>query len=117
MKSFKLLFVAMLIGLSTVTYAGNELGKEPTAKSVSTFVQQELTDDCDEYFDGDESKVYIEFMVNKNNEFIVLSTSAEDRAFDLFIKSRLNYKSFQSASIEVGKTYNIKVNFQKKFKA
>ena len=58
-----------------------------------------------------EVTVNVTFMVNGNNELIIMSTDKKD--LDSRIKSTLNYKKLKSSDIKVNKTYTLPVILKK----
>ena len=55
--------------------------------------------------------VHVTFMVNGDNEIIILSTDKKN--LDSSIKSTLNYKKLKSSDMEVNKTYTLPVSLKK----
>lgn len=58
-----------------------------------------------------EDKFHINFIVNNENEIVVMSTSNED--FDRIFKSALNYKSVKADGIERFKVFTLPVTLKK----
>jgi hypothetical protein len=55
-----------------------------------------------------ETKVEINFMINKTNEIIIISTN--NLELDEIIKSGLNYKSIDVSNLEYNKEYTLPVH-------
>jgi len=55
--------------------------------------------------------VNVKFMVNSNNEIIIIST--DHKNLDSGIKSTLNYKKLKSSDMEVNMTYTLPVSLKK----
>ena len=55
--------------------------------------------------------VNVKFMVNSNNEIIIIST--DHKNLDSGIKSTLNYKKLKSSDMEVNVTYTLPVRLKK----
>lgn len=86
----------------------------PTNNTNSTTVAQihktiqKLSRDIDQ---KDLDQVQLKFMVNENNEVIVLSTSDAD--IDGFLKGALNYKSIKGNDLTPYKIYILPISFEK----
>lgn len=61
---------------------------------------------------SDEERVEVQFIVNNNNEIIVLNVN--DETFDGRIKQRLNYKKVDSEDVVKNKIYSLPIVFKKK---
>ncbi len=61
---------------------------------------------------GNSERVQIQFLVNNNNEIVVLNISESD--FDSRLKDRLNNKKINSDGVVKNKIYSVPVVFQKK---
>ena len=59
----------------------------------------------------DDITVRVNFMVNSNNEIIVMST--DQKNLDRSIKSALNYKKLKSSNIKVNMNYTLPVSLKK----
>jgi hypothetical protein len=55
-----------------------------------------------------ETTAYVTFVVNKENEIVVLSVESKNETMEKFIKQRLNYKKLESSSTQ-GKEYIVPV--------
>jgi len=64
------------------------------------------------FFVEDFINAYVTFIINKNNEVVVLSVDCEIRSVCKFIKSRLNYNKLDT-SLEKGKTYEVPIRIVK----
>jgi hypothetical protein len=60
----------------------------------------------------DTERVNVEFLVNANNEIVVLNVS--ESSFDYNIKSRLNYHKVETSDVIRNKIYSVPVVFKKK---
>ncbi len=58
-----------------------------------------------------DTKVHIRFMLNNDNEIVVLSTDTDNAYLDSFIKDRLNYKMVKIAPLK-DKYYNVSIVFK-----
>ena len=60
--------------------------------------------------DLDEEKIKVRFMINSDNEVIVLHTNNEK--LDSFIKSTLNYRSLKNDDLKVNQIYIMPITFK-----
>jgi hypothetical protein len=109
MKTRNLLFVALLL-LSTFGLKANHTdpnGKNPELRTevANLLKQANLTS-------GFAQSITINFLVNANNEIVVISTSNE--GLEETIKNTLNYKSIKTSDFEVNKIYTLPVKVVKK---
>ncbi|MFK8105279.1 MAG: hypothetical protein AB8G15_22395 [Saprospiraceae bacterium] len=54
----------------------------------------------------------ISFMINDDNEVIVLNVKTESNYIDGFVKQRLNYQTVNVEGLKKNKKYSMKVNFK-----
>lgn len=108
MLPIKTLFLAVVIFSSTNAWASVENKEPKTFQSAFTTVMKSI--DLNDY-DIPSDRVYIEFMVNDDQEIIVLSTSSQE--LDGVIKERANYKKIDQTLTPFEK-YTIKVSIDRK---
>jgi hypothetical protein len=108
MKSVKnVLLMLGLVVVSTMMFASpknniiNSEGKQIQKMLTSNNVMNGLDKD---------TKVNISFLVNGQNEIIVLSTSNQD--LDQAIKSALNYQKISVSELEYNTVYTLPVSFK-----
>ena len=106
MKKVKVMFVAtaLLIGslASTAATVPTNPVKDPTATEISGLLQNpsfEVTGDL---------TAMVSFMLNDDNEIVVISVDTESENVERFVKSRLNYQEVAS-TLEQGKAYKVPV--------
>lgn len=54
----------------------------------------------------------ISFMINDENELIVLNVKTESNYIDGFVKKRLNYRTINAEGLKKNEAYFLKVNFK-----
>ncbi|MFK6999717.1 hypothetical protein [Flavobacterium oreochromis] len=59
-----------------------------------------------------ESVAYVLFTINSDNELVVLDVKNSDKNVRQIIKSALNFKSLEEASLVAGKTYGVIVRLK-----
>ena len=108
LKSAILSFVFVL-GITTFANATTD-----NSTSSQNELRTELTKILDKMdlgaYEISEAKINVTFMVNSDNEVVVLST--DNKNLDQLIKGKLNYKKLNSYEGPVNKTYIIPVKIQ-----
>jgi hypothetical protein len=100
-------FFASLVLTAFVYNAQAASLTDPTTKDVRVEIRELIKDlDLLSNISG-EKVIKINFMLNTDNEIIVLSTS--DKSLDNILKSNLNYKKIVSSELEQNKVYSIPV--------
>ena len=110
MKKSKLFFAALLCAFfaSATTYAAtpdndpNEIRME-----IMKLVKQIDVSDIN----TDYERTYVQFMVNSNNQIVVVNVSSKD--LDKRIKSKLNYKKLKTEDVQQNEVYTVPVVFKK----
>jgi len=107
MKTLKTVFVALSILITSSAFA--------TFKSTPKTVTNEITSllDHPSFLVTQERTVAVEFVLNKDNEVIVLSVDCDDVAVRTFINERLNRKVLEN-KLEQGKVFILPVKFLSK---
>lgn len=110
MKSIKNLVLALAITFSTVLSAStNPTNEKPLVleTEIGTLLEKpefKITNDL---------LAKVTFVLNKNNEIVVLSVLTDNSQLENFIKSRLNYKKIE-ASGKVNEPYVMPVSIKVK---
>lgn len=60
------------------------------------------------------TKAEISFLVNEENEIVVVSVYCNSNEFNSYIKSKLNYKKIDAKGVKKGEIYIIPVTINKK---
>jgi|TARA_R110002020_G_scaffold199778_3_gene401579 hypothetical protein len=110
MKTLKTVFVALSILITSSAFATN-----PTTSGTPETIAKEITALLENptFLVTQEQTVAVEFVLNKNNEVVVLSVDCKDADVCSFINSRLNRKVLES-ELELGKVYTLPVKFVSK---
>ena len=108
MLPLKSLFLSIVLFSSTNAWASVDNKEPKTFKSTFTKVMKSI--DLNDY-EVPSDRVYIEFMVNEDQEIIVLATSSQE--LDNVIKERANYKKIDQTLTPFEK-YTIKVSIDRK---
>ncbi len=108
MKTSKLLVLSLFLFLGTSALFANDTGKTPNEK-----ISVEITDllkNSDISID-EETKALVSFVVNENNEIVVLNVSSNNYLVKQYIKTRLNYKKLITKA-KAGEKYYVPVRFK-----
>jgi len=109
MKKVNVILVALVLFAGTLTsYAAED--PVVTAKETTKEIAKLLENPG--FVVEDSINAYVTFIVNKNNEIVVLSVDCEMRSVCKFIKSRLNYNEL-GTDLEKGKEYKVPIRIVK----
>ena len=103
----------MLLAVMLVSVTTSFANTEPTTKvkpeaSLTTQIYKLLEKNSfSEKNEGQVAKVL--FMLNANNEIVVLEVATEDATLERFVKNRLNYQAVNFETYEKGKKYIVDV--------
>lgn len=114
MKTLKTIITIIAISLSTVfSVAATEKEPTNTNKSLRTELVSLLGDkiplDIDRSYSAE-----ISFIVNNENEVIVISVDSKVSSFVKYAKTRLNYKKINTKNIKKGEVYRMPIKIHKK---
>ena len=105
MKNVSVILVAVVLLFGTsISTAAVEIEKEKKTPS------QEITNLLKDpnFLVENDVDAYVTFVVNEENEMVILMVETEDSTIDSYIKSRLNYEKLESILVE-GKEYRVPV--------
>ena len=109
MKSLKTIIVAITISLSTVfsisaleTNPKEAKGKKTLRTELSSFIGNDIPFEINKTITAE-----VSFIINNNNEVVVLSIKSKVSELNSFIKRRLNYKKITVKGIKKGEVYII----------
>lgn len=109
MKKVNVILVALALFIGTLTsYAGVDpvvTSKEPTKEIRELLKAPGFEIDS-------EMRAVVTFVVNKNNEVVVLSVDCETKQICSYIKSRLNYQKIDT-NLKKGVEYKVPVRIKK----
>jgi hypothetical protein len=108
MKTFKTVFVALAIFITSSAFTTNN----PTTTGTPEKVTVEMTAllENPSFSVTQERTVMVDFVLNKGNEVFVLSVDCDDSDIFNFINQRLNRKTLQN-KLEQGKVFTLPVKF------
>jgi len=109
MKKVNVILVALALFIGTVTsYAG----VDPVSTSPETTKEFGELLKAPGFEIDSEMNAVVTFVVNKNNEVVVLSVDCETKQICSYIKSRLNYQKIDT-DLEKGVEYKIPIRIKK----
>ena len=107
-----ILSLTMLFAFASATFANDA---NPTSTTATADAMKEITSivkDIEIDFEKlNTSIVNVQFMINANNEIVVLRTSSDE--LDRRIKGSLNYTELKSRNLEINKVYILPIKFEK----
>lgn len=113
MKNLKSIVAILAISLSTAFGAyANDAEPKKENKELRTEIVKILGDEIPMEFIGS-SKAELSFMINKNNEVVIVSVDSELSAFDSYVKRKLNYKKINTKKVKQGEIYILPVKINK----
>ncbi len=114
MKNFKTVITIFAISLSTVFAASaSEKNKVTDQKTLRTEIVSLLGKNIPMNID----KSYlaeVQFIVNNNNEVVVISVDSKTPEFISYVKNKLNYKKVNLKNIKKGEIYRMPIKVNKK---
>lgn len=104
MKKVKVMLVAtaLLIGSLASAATNPNPVNDPTSEEIGTLLKNPAFEVTEEL------TAEVTFMINSENEIVVLSVKTDDETVEKFVKSRLNYQEVGTA-LEQGKEYMVPV--------
>lgn len=109
MKKLKSIIAILAIALAT-TFSANATEKEP--ETVNSKLRAEVVKHLGDklpFVVKDDCKAKVSFMLNNNNEIIVIDVDTKVTAFNNYVKNKLNYKKIKTSGLEKGEIYKIPV--------
>ena len=114
MKNLKTIITVIAIGLSTIfSVAATENNPTNINKVLRTELVSLLGDKIPLKIDKSYS-AEITFIVNNENEVIVISVDSKLSGFNKYAKSKLNYKKIKIKNIKKGEIYRMPIKINKK---
>jgi hypothetical protein len=113
MKKVSLLMVAiaLLISGNVLATEGTSSPTDPQSKICSQ-IYDLLHENRFELNEQGELTASVRFILNTENEIVVLSVDTEDDRLEGFVKTRLNYHKVADQNIEVGKVYEVPIRIR-----
>lgn len=113
MKNLKIfLFILITITVSIPSFASTPDVKPKS--DLRTEIVNYLDNPSLTVFDNDQMIANILFMVNNENELILVDTGTKNEKLDSYLKAKLNYRIVSSADVDYYKLYSVKVIFSSK---
>lgn len=114
MRKLKSIIAIIAISLAT-TFSTTASEKEPSkiTKELRTEIIELLGSKIPMEFKKSE-KIDVSFMINNENEIIVISVDSDMKDFNYYIKKQLNYKKIKVKGTIKGEIYKIPVKINKK---
>lgn len=114
MKNLKTIITIIAISLAT-TFSTNATDNNPTNvnKKLRTEIVSILGDTIPLELNKS-SEAEVSFIINNNNEVVVISVESSSKEFKSFVKSKLNYKKINETGAKKGEIYKMPVKINKK---
>ncbi|MEO1012623.1 MAG: hypothetical protein AAFX53_15055 [Bacteroidota bacterium] len=106
MRKLGFVWVAIAILSASSILANNPIGDTPV-EAMKAQVKELLSSYQADLDQRNSVTATIRFMVNRENEFVVLSVDTKDKYLGHFIKSKLNYRKVNAQGISRGRKYII----------
>jgi hypothetical protein len=114
MKNFKTIITSIAISLSTVFFASaadldpNKTKETKTLRTeISSFIGKNIPIELDKT-----TTVKISFIVNNENEIVVLSVNSNVSELNYLLKGKLNYKKITVKGIKKGAIYKMPIKIK-----
>ncbi|MFK8105278.1 MAG: hypothetical protein AB8G15_22390 [Saprospiraceae bacterium] len=109
-KNIALLICAVLL-FANSTFATNpatdpKVAKQELRSEIVQLIKSPIMEGLEEV------DAKISFMINDDNEVIVLNVKTASNYIDEFVKKRLNYKAVYTKGLKKNEAYFLKVNFK-----
>ena len=109
MKKLAVLFFTIAMS-ATTTFANN--GDDKRKEEVKV-LRTEIVKLLGSYNSGLNAKAEVTFMLNRNNEIVVLSVASNSKEAQSFVKRRLNYRKVKEAKGQAMKIYKLPIKIVK----
>ena len=115
MKNLKTIITVIAISLSTVFSAtATEKNPSETKKNLRTTIVSILGDEIPLNF-KENCNAEVSFMVNNENELVIISVDSSMKEFNSYVKSKLNYKKVNVKGTKKGEIYRMPIKINKNF--
>jgi len=104
MKNLKLIALALVIGISTMSYA-TTVTMNPISELRNEIVKL-LGETCDKLAD-DTIQAEVVFTVSEKGEIVVISVNSANSMAEQFVKCKLNYKKINFNDLHVEQIYHM----------
>lgn len=100
--------IALLISGNVLATEGTPSTTDPQSKICSQ-IYDLLHENRFEIKNNGDLTASVRFILNSENEIVVLSVDTEDARLEGFVKARLNYHKVADQNIEEGKVYEVPI--------
>lgn len=113
MRKFSVLTlaIALLFSSSILATEGKTETNDPETKACAQ-IGKLLKNPSFTLEEDQELSAWVRFMVNDENEIVVLSVRTDDESLERYVKAKLNYQDIAGSGLEYGKTYEVPVRFR-----
>lgn len=109
MKNLKSIIAILAITLATsFTANATEIDPENVTTELRSEIVKLLGDQLPLKIQKN-TKAEVSFMLNNDNELVVISVDSEVEAFNAIVKNKLNYKKVKTKGLSKGEVYKIPV--------
>lgn len=105
MKKLAVLFFAIAMSVTT-TFANNDDGKR---KEEVKILRNQIVKLLGSYENGFNAKADVTFLLNRNNQIVILSVNSKSKKVENFVKSKLNYRKIKEAKGQAMKIYKLPI--------
>jgi len=113
MKNIRVLFVVLFASLFTMTTVNAANSNAKPENNLRTEVIDLLGAPDLSFTEGGEIEAKLLFMINDNNELILIDSGTENVYLENYLRTRLNYKKVNTDNIAYYKFYAMNVQFRK----
>lgn len=99
----KVLFALLFVGTFSLTAYAKDVGPKETLKKEIARLMSGV-----ELPDGGDFSADVKFLVNEDNQIVVVAIDTDDKYVESLIKHRLNYRKVKSDEAKVNKINQIK---------
>lgn len=114
MKNLKSIIAIIAISLAT-TFSATATEKEKTKSKISNKLRTEIVSMLGTEIQvelKDTTSAEIAFMINNENEVVIVSVDSKVDEFSSFVKTKLNYKKVKVKGTKKGEIYRIPVKLK-----
>ncbi|MDG1572350.1 hypothetical protein OZ410_08485 [Robiginitalea sp. M366] len=117
MKKVPVILAAAALMLTANAFAteGKTKAKSNEAEAPKTEIAAEIGQMLKDHRfvleDNQELEASVRFVVNEDNQLVVLSVRTQDDRVESYLKAKLNYQDVSEAGLEKGKTYEVPIRF------
>lgn len=113
MKNVKVIISAIVL---TLFVSSTVFASTPTKTSNKNQLRTELIKllgDFDAVHQEKDLTAYVSFIVNDENQVVVITVDSDNKSVDAFVKGKLNYKKVVASGIERGEVFIMPLKIEK----